>query len=125
MTEEELAKLDEARAREAEAQFYEKINRPDLAKKIRAGQLELDPTTTIAARLARTGWMPPVDPRLDAAREIIARFYEIMRFPGLAEAWRNPAKDNKTSKAAISYLASCLPEGYSIADLPPVPEKDQ
>lgn len=81
--------------------------------------------TAIAARLAREGWMPPVDPRSEAAREMIVRFYEITRFPGLVEAWRNPARDNKRSKAAIAYIASCLPEGYSVADLPPVPEEKQ
>lgn len=125
MTEEELTKLDEARAREAEAQYFEQIKLPNYAKKVRAGELEVNAMTAIAARLARTGWMPPVDPRLEAAREITARIDAVRGFSDTAAFWRDPAGDTPNDKAVITYIASCLPEGYSVADLPPVPEKDQ
>lgn len=125
MTDEELAKLDEARAREAEAQYYEQLDCHGFANKIRAGQLGLHPMTAIAARLARTGWMPPVDPRLEAAREMIARICEVQGHFDVAGLWCNPDEDTTNFKAVVADLASCLPEGYSIADLPPVPEEKQ
>lgn len=125
MTDEELAKLDEARGREATALYYEGIGRISCSRDIRTGRWfrpEIDEVATTAARLAREGWMPLVDPRLEAAREIIVRFSAIRDFPGSASLWRDTAKDTPNDKAALTYIASCLPEGYSIADLPPVPE---
>ena len=125
MTEEELIELDEARALEAEAQIYEQHGDHRAASDIRAGQRAVSLIAIIAARLARTGWMPPADPRLEAAREMMARMSEVQGGFVVAGLWRNPDSDTGISKAKLAYIASCLPEGYLVADLPPVPEKDQ
>lgn len=119
MTNEELDKL---RAREAHVQFYEKGGLPRSAQEYRSGKSQAAEVTVIAARLAREGWMPPADPREETAQEIMARTYEMGGFPDTARAWRTEVCHRKGHKAAIAYLASCLPEGFSVADLPDVPE---
>ena len=66
--------------------------------------------------------------KLDEARALeatmMARSIEVQGFLTAADLWRNPDSDTTHRKAALTYLASCLPEGYSIADLPPMLEKD-
>ena len=91
MTPEEL---DMARAKEARRIFDEALSGVP-------GHV-----ATIAARLAREGWMP-VDPDLLAVREIVAATYEDAGMSGVAREFRSGGFDKATAlrSALAAYKA--------------------
>jgi len=91
--------------RESMARYSEKLGRPGEASRFRSGHYDYSyedssSTLAIAVQLIKEGWEQPT--KVD---------------DWTADRWRNDISDSENDLRYLKYIASCLPDNFTMGDL--------